>query len=133
MSEKVVKNTGNSVDLHAIHARVKAGEITKKAAAAELGWSYPRLCVALGRAGLLDDIRTPRGAARYDTEAMKKGLEEALCTREKTSLAQIARRHGIPDTQYAAFAMRVLHIKRSRMKADLSNDEKGHSGAAAGG
>lgn len=143
MSEKDHENASNEVDLKALHARIKAGELDKKGAAAALGWSYPRLCGALRRAGLLDDIRTPRATAKYDTEAMRKALEEATAPDNvsvnaavtdfaRRNLAAIARKHGVPAEQYASFAMRVLHITRSRMKADLTDVQDQHSGAAPG-
>jgi hypothetical protein len=123
-----------TVDLKALHSRILSGELTKKAAAAEAGWSYAALCVRLSRAGLLDSVRTPRGNAKFDSQTMSAALDEALATPpESRNMAAIARKHGLPQEQYVAFACRVLQKTRSRMKADLSNDETLRTGAAATG
>jgi hypothetical protein len=133
MSEKDSKTSKKVVDLKALVAEIEAGKLTKKQAAESIGKTYAHFCVMLSRAGLIDRVRTRRAAAKYDTDAMKTAVNEAVSTLEKTALSDIARKHGIPDAQYAAFAMRVLHIKRSRMKADILHGQTQDSGAAAGG
>jgi hypothetical protein len=109
-----------SGELRALHARIEAGELTKQQAAALMGVSYAHFCVRLSRAGLIDSVRTERRRAQYDSPAMTAALAEALASPPKHgALVALARKHGIPDDHYTAFAMRVSRIRRSRAKADL--------------
>lgn len=114
-----------STDLHALHARIVAGELTKKQAAELQGVPYAHFCMRLKRAGLIDSVRTSARRAQYDSPQMEAALQEALGQPERFGLAtEIARKHGIPPEQHAAFSMRVLRIRRSRAKADLCHDQR---------
>lgn len=111
-----------SGELRTLHARIKAGEITKKEAAAIMGVSYDHFCVRLSRAGLIDSVRTSPRRAKYDSPAMYAALKEALDSPPRHGLlTELAQKHRIPSDQYAAFAMRVSRIRRNRAKADLCN------------
>ena len=109
--------------------------MTKAEAARALDLTYTHFIMKLKRAGLLDSVRT--SASKYDSEAMEKAVEEALKEpsegQKAPTNAEIARKHGIPASQYAAFSMRVLHARRSRMKADLRHDQTLDSGASGPG
>jgi hypothetical protein len=96
-----------------------------------MGIPYAHFCVRLARAGLIDSVRTPRSTAKFDSPTMSAALAEALATPpQERNLAAIARKHGLPSEQYVAFASRVLHRTRSRMKADLAHDQTHDPGAA---
>lgn len=118
--------------LKEIHADLAADRLTKKEAAAELGLSYEALVMRLKRANLLESVRKPRGKPKFDSFSMENAKIEALSAENTLSNAEIARKHGIPPEQYAAFSMRVLNAKRSRMKRTLRHDTL-DSGPARGG
>lgn len=128
--------TASRPDIVSLHARIAAGELTKQQAAALYGMTFANFCTKLKKMGLLESVRTPRGAAKHDSPAMEAALAEALAdpdnvTRHGAKQA-IARKHGLTQAEYAAFALRVLRQLRSRQKRTLSHDQTLDPAAAAG-